>query len=970
MTGARRTWHEGRGGVAGEIGARPRRSRLRRGLGWLPALLLVPSTVVAGVAVTVPTDDLGAMRDQQPLDLGTTWSYAVFDHGEPSGTRTSQVVGTASLIGRGEDFGLTPTAEVHRTYTNYPGTGPRTFTGYFAVEGQTMLQYAQEEDGSWYDVEPAAPVYRLPNEVGRSWSYEGTVGTNDLAFETELVGIEDVEASGRTFEDCLHSVTTIPVELEDSPGAEEIIDEWTCPGYGTVRLRDRLEASDQDFTEELTAFHGVAADWVAEGDETTAAEAPDVEPAAGSTEGFSSTRSYAVPDGSLGRTLAWTDLRPEPGLLAPVSDGDVMVLAERSGAISLRTTGTGEMRWRIQLRGPVLATPLLVGEVVLVADSLKRLWALSVQDGTARWVHELPDVVSASPLAVGDLAVVPSEDGTVTALGLADGDVRWSTGLAGVVRTSPAYDGTQLLFGELSGTVTALDPDDGSTIWSDTLDPGLAQGPVVTDDGVLVQDRDGIVHAYDADGDVLWQSRSRGLGSEPMAAHDGVVVTVTAAETISAYATDDGRRLWRRTLETVDSPPAVIGDEVVLVTRTGEVHVLDLADGREIDRWPLPRPVPDGDFFLDVSLALIDGALVVTAPLGADLASTILYAYPVSGETEAGLLPRLTGRTVPGTPIEPAVLVGDDLVVPVIDELVKVDPEGVATRLAASTDAIQTGAAVADGVVVARSNDRLQGRRLSDGEPMWEVPAGFAGYGAVPAIGRSTVFAGLGDGGLAAIDLQTGAERWTRPIPEQVAVTSPVALPDGDVVYGGGGVARYDGATGEPLWQDPDIQMFATPAYDDGVVFAAGLGFTTPAVLAALDATTGERLWQHELSDPPFYLAPAAKDGVVVSIDGSTAHAYDVATGEELWSVTMNRDAAGAPVVADGRVFLTESGNGRDLDDQAYRVSVHDLRTGRFLTAWEPGFVSASPAPNVGGAPGGRLLVPSTVGTVVVMEVR
>src|SRR3954451_24352018 len=115
-------------------------SRMRSIAGWLPAVVLVPAVVVAGVAATVPDDDLAAMREQQPLDLGTTWVYDVFDHGEPSGTRTSQVSGSASLLG--PDGGLLPVSEETRSYADYPGSGPRSLTAYLAVDGNTMYQYA------------------------------------------------------------------------------------------------------------------------------------------------------------------------------------------------------------------------------------------------------------------------------------------------------------------------------------------------------------------------------------------------------------------------------------------------------------------------------------------------------------------------------------------------------------------------------------------------------------------------------------------------------------------------------------------------------------------------------------------------------------------------------------------------------------------------------------------------------------
>jgi outer membrane protein assembly factor BamB len=303
---------------------------------------------------------------------------------------------------------------------------------------------------------------------------------------------------------------------------------------------------------------------------------------------------------------------------------------------------------------------------------------------------------------------------------------------------------------------------------------------------------------------------------------------------------------------------------------------------------------------------------------------------------------------------------------PVLGELFKVGPDGDTARLLRSPEGMQTGAAVAGGTVVARSSDQVQARRLADGELLWKAPSGAANYGSTPAIGRSTVFFGVEGQGLSAVDLETGAPRWATPVPDQISTPSPVVLPGGDVVYGGGGVGRYDGATGQVAWQDTELHLVAPPAYADGVVFGAGLSPGTEPVFAALDAATGRRLWQHEMTDPPFFLAPAVGGGVVVSVDGRVVHAYDVRTGDELWSLAMSRSPGGAPVIADGHVFLTEAGNGRDLDDEAFRVSAHDLRTGRFLMAWEPGAMPVAPVPDVGGAPGGPLLVPTTLDLAVV----
>ncbi|QIG44570.1 PQQ-binding-like beta-propeller repeat protein [Nocardioides anomalus] len=932
-------------------------------VGWLPALVLVPALAAAAVVVSVPDDDVAAMREEQPLDLGTTWVYDVTDHGQPSGTRTSQVAASASLI---DDRGLlVPTVKVTARYTDYPGTGPRRYDAYYRVDGDSVYQYAQDEGGTWYAISPRIPSYRLPAEPGLSWDYDGTVGDADYSSRTELTEVGDIEASGRTFTGCAHFVTHTPVAVEGQPDAERTFDEWTCPGYGTVKTRDHTEATDSDVTEELTQFHGVAHEWYAAGHDPEPVAATDVP---GSTYGFGAGRTFAAPDGTLGRDLAWTDGRGESGLHPPVSDGEVMVLAEADGGVTLRTVGTGEVRWRVRLRGPVLAAPVLADGAVVVADPGKQVTALSLDDGRALWVRRLPDVVSASPVVVGDQVVVPTDDGAVTALSLTDGTTAWSTTLGGPARTALAADAEHVLVADDSGTLTALDPDDGDADWSSSFDSGVRQGPVVAEGHVLVQDGDGVVHAFDADGDVDWQTRGREEGAWPLAAGDGVLVTVDLHD-LRAYDLDDGHRLWTREVAPQRTTVAVIGDEVVASGTAGQVEVLGLADGEVRDRWTLPTLAPGDRWFNDVAPALVGDDLVLTGSANGTT-DTVLFAYPVrDGAAAGGVSLRVDLRDVPGYPNEAAALAGDDVLVPVGQDLVAVGPDDASRTVQTGDVGVQTTPVVAGDVVVSRNGKHVEARRLDDGTQLWELPSGDPEYGASPATDGTTVVYAHTDGVLVAADLRTGDVRWTAPLDGQNGSSQPLLLPDGDVVYGGGGLARYDGATGDVRWRDPATHLLGPAAYAGGTVYAAGYDpATNEGRLVAVDAATGERRWSVPLTLPPLYLGPAVGAGVVVAYDGPTAHAYDATTGDELWTLTGSRPAAGGPAVVDGRVLLVQRGNNDDLEDDEYRLSVQDARTGRLLAAWEAPGTPPGRTALTAVTPDGRLLMPS-LGLAVVQVV-
>ena len=184
------------------------------------------------------------------------------------------------------------------------------------------------------------------------------------------------------------------------------------PGYGTVKSRDRVEETDVDITEELTEFHGVEANWYAEGHEPEPVGDVETVPGLDLRLRRRAARS-PYPTAVLGRELAWTDMRAERALHPPVSDGEVMVYAERDGGVSLRTTDTGELRWQVRLRGPILSAAgarrrRRGGGGQPQAGLGAVAWRTAGRCGCA----SLPDVVSASPAVAGDQVAVPTDDGS------------------------------------------------------------------------------------------------------------------------------------------------------------------------------------------------------------------------------------------------------------------------------------------------------------------------------------------------------------------------------------------------------------------------------------------------------------------------------------------------------------------------------------------------------------------------------
>ena len=361
------------------------------------------------------------------------------------------------------------------------------------------------------------------------------------------------------------------------------------------------------------------------------------------------------------------------------------------------------------------------------------------------------------------------------------------------------------------------------------------------------------------------------------------------------------------------------------------------------------------------------GNIVFSLNLPSSAGGGALLAYPVTRSPDdpvAGVGLRVRSRPTPTVPNEEPLLVGDAVVMAGGADLLRVT-RARSTTLATSPSGLQTGATVRDGTAYTRVGDRLQAIGVEDGVVAWSVPAGSASLQSQPAVDDHRVVVGVPDVGLRAVDRATARTRWTAAVPDALSVGRPVLLPGGDVLYAGGVLTRHDGATGRPLWRAEDSYLFGPPAVAGDTVVAQTVGAQAPAGIAAYDVSTGERRWFVEQPGIPSFIGPVVQDGVVVSSDSANrVTGRSVTDGSEIWSVQLHHGLSGQPIIADGRVLLVEAGIAIGLTDPDYRLSVHDLRTGRYLGSWEPGVMPFQLVgiPRIGRTEDGHPLVPATGG--------
>jgi outer membrane protein assembly factor BamB len=153
-------------------------------------------------------------------------------------------------------------------------------------------------------------------------------------------------------------------------------------------------------------------------------------------------------------------------------------------------------------------------------------------------------------------------------------------------------------------------------------------------------------------------------------------------------------------------------------------------------------------------------------------------------------------------------------------------------------------------------------------------------------------------------DLETGAEIWK--IEALMGEVGPSAAYADGLVYGTNEYARTVAVKPEPgtsfVWEtDEYMSEASSPVASQGLFFLA----TTYGVLVCYDAGTGEKIWEKEFNDG-FYSSPMIADGKVYITDlGGITHILKAdRTGTVVGEPAMGEEGFALPAFAEGVIYL------------------------------------------------------------------
>jgi len=193
----------------------------------------------------------------------------------------------------------------------------------------------------------------------------------------------------------------------------------------------------------------------------------------------------------------------------------------------------------------------------------------------------------------------------------------------------------------------------------------------------------------------------------------------------------------------------------------------------------------------------------------------------------------------------------------------------------------------ADGRVFAASFDGyLHALEATTGVELWRFAPGTAHW---PAVGMGLVFLAVNHI-LYALDASTGSLRWSVALDSFIGGQPTVyrgKLYVGTGGFGASGIAyAFDAPTGDMVWSRPIGYDAYVEAVTQGIVLLTG-PWPQTTMLQALDANTGERMWEFGPYQFPQYGATVSGSQVVAVTFGGVLHALDLHTGAGRWSASL-----------------------------------------------------------------------------------
>jgi outer membrane protein assembly factor BamB len=204
-----------------------------------------------------------------------------------------------------------------------------------------------------------------------------------------------------------------------------------------------------------------------------------------------------------------------------------------------------------------------------------------------------------------------------------------------------------------------------------------------------------------------------------------------------------------------------------------------------------------------------------------------------------------------------------------------------------------------------------------DGKRLWAknlgVPSNHYGYASsLLSFGNSLIvqYDNSNSPKVVALDMATGKERWIKTRTDKITWSSPIiAYVDKKpqlILMGNPNITSYNPNNGEQYWQVAGFsgEVASSPCSAADIVFGA----SEYASLIAVDAITGETLWEASDFLPEVSSPVATKENVYLATSYGVLACYDAKTGTLKQSHELNTEFYSSPVIVEGKLYVFSNG--------------------------------------------------------------
>ncbi|MBP5713154.1 MAG: PQQ-like beta-propeller repeat protein [Prevotella sp.] len=159
---------------------------------------------------------------------------------------------------------------------------------------------------------------------------------------------------------------------------------------------------------------------------------------------------------------------------------------------------------------------------------------------------------------------------------------------------------------------------------------------------------------------------------------------------------------------------------------------------------------------------------------------------------------------------------------------------------------------------------------------------------------------------LIALSVANGNQLWSKSRKDKIAWSSPIiakaAGQQAVIVMGNPAITAYSASNGAELWRVECMsgEVGSSPCASNGVVYGA----SEYATCVAINAETGEKIWEASDCLPECSSPVATKDMLYVATSYGAVCAYNTEDGSVVKQHELTTPFYSSPIIADGKIYL------------------------------------------------------------------